>query len=30
MSSYAMTFARPFFDCTFMIAAVSVVLPWSM
>jgi len=25
-----MTFANPFFDCTFTIAAVSVVLPWSM
>ena len=30
MSAYLIAFARPFFDCTFTSAAVSVVLPWSM
>jgi hypothetical protein len=30
MSAYEIAFASFFFDCTFTIAAVSVVLPWSM
>jgi hypothetical protein len=30
MSAYLISFARPFFDCTFTKDAVSVVFPWSM
>src|SRR5690348_6294174 len=30
MSAYLISLARFFFDCTFTIDAVSVVLPWSM